>query len=232
MCSSTRKAMPLGLAWSAVHALEGTVGRSKCEVMRERVLGISPTCQVNVVADFVSKENCNAIFCDATFDVVLDAIDSAPVKATMIDACLRANVPIVTTGGTGGIVRPNGIVVEDLISTEFNALLASTRKYMRQHLKYPKGDVKQRRNRHKAAKGAWGVAAIYVPENGDAKSVPPRPASACTAAAPSVTSGKIGCVGAAGSAAFVTGSIGFFAASYIVNWLVAQNTERAPLDAA
>ena len=38
-----------------LHALEGTIGRAKVEVMAERLRAINPDCTVHAVADFVTQ---------------------------------------------------------------------------------------------------------------------------------------------------------------------------------
>src|SRR5690606_37142628 len=40
-----------------LHALDGTVGRPKVEVMAERIRAINPVCRVNAVADFVTRDS-------------------------------------------------------------------------------------------------------------------------------------------------------------------------------
>ena len=40
-----------------IHAMSGTVGESKAEVMAERVKLINPDCKVNVIDDFISPDN-------------------------------------------------------------------------------------------------------------------------------------------------------------------------------
>ena len=40
-----------------IHAMQGTVGRLKTEVMAERIRAINPDCEVTEVDDFVTADN-------------------------------------------------------------------------------------------------------------------------------------------------------------------------------
>lgn len=40
-----------------IHAMQGTVGQPKIEVMRERILAINPECEVHCTDDFVTPDN-------------------------------------------------------------------------------------------------------------------------------------------------------------------------------
>ncbi|MCX9565276.1 ThiF family adenylyltransferase, partial [Vibrio cholerae] len=40
-----------------IHAMTGTIGKSKIEVMAERVKLINPECKVNLVDDFITPDN-------------------------------------------------------------------------------------------------------------------------------------------------------------------------------
>jgi tRNA A37 threonylcarbamoyladenosine dehydratase len=62
-----------------IHALNGTVGQSKIEVMAERVKLMNPECKVNLIDDFMSPDNLKECI-SKDFDYVLDAIDSGRVK--------------------------------------------------------------------------------------------------------------------------------------------------------
>ena len=58
-----------------IHAMTGTVGQSKIEVMAERIKLINPECKVNLIDDFITPENISE-YIDSRYDYVLDAIDS------------------------------------------------------------------------------------------------------------------------------------------------------------
>src|SRR5512138_193239 len=57
-----------------LHALDGTIGRAKVQVMAERCRAINPLAQVEPVKAFYSAEN-SAELLDRGYDYVLDCID-------------------------------------------------------------------------------------------------------------------------------------------------------------
>lgn len=80
-----------------IHALKGTVGQAKTEVMAQRILAINPECRVTCVDDFLTAEN-TATLITNSFSYVIDAIDSVRPKAALVAWCRRNKIPLVTTG--------------------------------------------------------------------------------------------------------------------------------------
>jgi len=112
-------------------ALEETLGRSKIEVMAERVRAINPEAELNLVDDFLTCENLASLV-SGEFDHVVDCIDSFRTKAALIHHCSRNRIRLVTVGGAGGQIDPQRIRVTDLSRTEQDPLLARTRRLLRQ----------------------------------------------------------------------------------------------------
>ncbi len=96
-------------------ALASTVGRSKVEVMAERVRDINPACKVTAIDLFYTPET--AI--DFTqFTYVADAIDTVTAKLDIIEKCTRLGVPIISSMGTGNKLDPTRFTVTDIYKTE------------------------------------------------------------------------------------------------------------------
>ena len=112
-------------------ALEATLGRAKIEVLAERVGQINPACAVTCVDDFVDADNLPQLI-HSEFDWVIDCIDSFRVKAAMIAHCKRHRQALITVGAAGGQIDPTRVRVSDLRRTEQDALLARTRRLLRQ----------------------------------------------------------------------------------------------------
>ncbi len=112
-----------------VHAIEGSVGKAKVEVMAARILAINPACRVHAVADFVTRETMAEYIVD--FDYLIDCIDSVAAKAALIAWCKRRKIPVITTGGAGGQVDPTQIQVADLNKTFNDPLAAKVRSTLR-----------------------------------------------------------------------------------------------------
>ncbi len=70
-----------------------TIGRSKAEVARERVIRINPTAEARAVDAFFSAQNAAALVADQ--DVALDALDTPSARLLLEDACAAAAIPLV-----------------------------------------------------------------------------------------------------------------------------------------
>lgn len=98
-------------------ALHSTVGRPKTEVMRDRILDINPDCRVTVHNVFYLPENADSFPLD-TYDYVADAIDTVSAKLELAVRAKRANVPLISSMGTGNKLDPTRFCVTDISKTE------------------------------------------------------------------------------------------------------------------
>lgn len=106
-------------------ALHSTVGRSKVQVMAERLLDINPALKLHCIEEFIRDERTAEILDAAHYDCVLDAIDSLSPKVYLIYQTLQRHIPIVSVMGAGGKMDPGKIQIAD-ISKSFNCHLAKT----------------------------------------------------------------------------------------------------------
>jgi tRNA A37 threonylcarbamoyladenosine dehydratase/Tat protein secretion system quality control protein TatD with DNase activity len=197
-----------------VLAADSSVGDAKAEVMRARVLDINPECDVRVVNDFVTERNVEAVLGIVTpgspgksVDYVLDAIDGENDKAAVVACCVHHHIPVLVTGGAGGIDHLGDIVLEDLANATFNRLLQRVRRLLRREYFFPRGGEGAFPGKKRNKKdGKFGVSAVYARENANYFRKSPGTKGR----------GGIGCDGVGGSAVFVTGALGFKAASHIV----------------
>ncbi len=118
-----------------LHTLADSIGRSKVEVLRERILAINPECHCIAVDDLVTRGNIEK-FNFAQFDYVIDAIDHVSHKLSLMHHCRRNKIRCVSTGGAGGLIDPTQIVVMDLTLSFNDPLLAKVRSTLRQQLEY------------------------------------------------------------------------------------------------
>ncbi len=188
-----------------LHALDTTVGKSKVEVMAERLLQINPEAKINALSRFITLNNL-AQELDQGFDVVIDAADSVPVKAGIINWCRRNKVGLVVVGGAGGQIDPCQITTTDLVRTTQDPLLARVRNLLRRDYGFTR-DTKKRFNvecvystEQLAYPQADGSVACRKPEAGEAL--------------------KLDCASGFGSASFVTGTFGLVAAQRAIARLV------------
>ncbi len=97
-------------------ALHSTIGRSKVEVMRERMLDINPSIKVNTYNTFFLPENSNE-FDFSKYDYVVDAIDTVKGKVELAVICDSLNIPIIASMGAGNKIDPLGFKVADIYKT-------------------------------------------------------------------------------------------------------------------
>ncbi len=186
-----------------LHALEGTVGRSKVEVMAERIGAISPACRVEAMECFFTASSADACL-DGDLDLMVDAIDTVPQKAFLIAECRRRGLPVITCGGAGGKRDGTRIRVNDLAFATNDRLLKMVRKRLRAEHGFPRDEGV-----------SFDVRAVYSEEN----AVYPR-ADGTVCATPEPGEGtRLNCDSGMGTAAFVTGAFGLAAAGEAVRWL-------------
>ncbi len=118
-----------------LHTTTDSLGRSKVEVLCERIVAINPECECTAIDDLVTRGNIDK-FEFSRFDYVIDAIDHVSHKLTLMHHCRRNKIGCVSTGGAGGLTDPTQIVVKDLTLSYNDPLLAKVRSTLRQQLGY------------------------------------------------------------------------------------------------
>jgi tRNA A37 threonylcarbamoyladenosine dehydratase len=113
-----------------VQATTPTLGQHKGQALRERIALIHPSCEVQVVDDFVTPENWPDLL-PVPVDVLVDACDQMRAKAALAAWALRERVPLVCVGAAGGKRAAQRVEVEDLADTTHDPLLASLRQRLR-----------------------------------------------------------------------------------------------------
>lgn len=193
-----------------IQAMGDTLGQAKIDALRDRIAQINPFCKVNLVEDFITPDNLDAMFKDRAIDYMVDAIDAARAKAALIAWCRAHALPLVIIGSAGGKVDPTKIALRDLSKTEQEPLLKRVRKLLRNQYGYPRGE------KHK-----FHVDAVFSMEplrypDGD-------PSCSTDADERGVTG--LNCAGF-GSSVVVTSTFGMVAASHVLNHLAAQVAPR------
>lgn len=97
-------------------AMDNTVGRSKVDVARERVLAINPECYVRAVDLFFTAENDGGLDF-SQYDYIADAIDTVSSKLELIRRAKEVAVPIISCMGTGNKLNPMAFKAEDISKT-------------------------------------------------------------------------------------------------------------------
>ena len=96
-----------------IHAMNGTIGKAKIEVMKERILAINPECKVHCIKDYFNPENAEDLL-STQYDGLIDAIDVLTPKCHLIASCKRKKIPLIVVGAAGGMTDPTLIKIADL----------------------------------------------------------------------------------------------------------------------
>ena len=99
-----------------VIALLDNVGKDKVEVTKDRILSINSKANVKTYKCFFLPENSNE-FDFSKYDYVIDAVDTVSAKIEIIRKAKEANVPVISSMGTGNKMNPTMLEVVDIHKT-------------------------------------------------------------------------------------------------------------------
>ncbi len=112
-----------------LHALHSTVGKSKAEVMKERILDINPECNINIKKELLF-ENVEEIFNNKRYDFVVDAIDVIYSKIDLIEYCVKNDIKIISSMGFGNKMHPEMVEISTIEKTKICPMARSIRKIL------------------------------------------------------------------------------------------------------
>ncbi len=191
-----------------VHSLSDTIDDSKVTAMANRIQQINPDCKVNIIDDFISETNCQK-YLQNDFDYVIDAIDSIKFKCAIIYYCKRNKIPVITTGGAGGLTDPTMINVSDLAKTWNDPLAAKVRSQLRYQYGYTKNP-----------KRSFGIKCVYSTQ----QQRYPNADGSVDYAKPGVKGVHLDCAMGFGSATQVTATFGFVAAAKAIDSIIEKKS--------
>ena len=111
-------------------ATHASIGRSKAEAAKERVLAINPEIRATAWEVFYSPDTAD-IFDFTQYDYVVDAIDTVTGKLALVLACQEAGTPIISSMGTGNKLDPTKFQIADISQTSVCPLARIMRKECR-----------------------------------------------------------------------------------------------------
>ena len=103
-----------------------TVGKSKVDVAKDRILSINPRCEVTALNMFFLPENATEI--DFTqYDYIVDAIDTVSAKLELAKISQNIGVPMISSMGTGNKLHPEMLEISDIYKTSVCPLARAMR---------------------------------------------------------------------------------------------------------
>ena len=98
-------------------ALHSTLDEYKVDAALKRIKDINPDCKVTAYKTFYMSENRN-MFDFATYDYILDAIDTVTAKLSLIEQANAAGTLIISAMGAGNKLDPTAFRVADIYETK------------------------------------------------------------------------------------------------------------------
>ena len=138
-------------------ALATTVGKPKCDVVAERLRAINPDIELVVKQQYVDSGNIPALFDEADFDFVVDAIDTLDPKGALIRECWKREIKIISSMGAGAKCKLSDIRTGDLWKSEHCTLAKNVRRLLRD------------------ARGLYRLPVIYSLEDPRKDAISPNP---------------------------------------------------------
>ncbi len=191
-----------------IHAMNGTVGRSKAAVLAERVAQIAPECEVTVEECFFTPATADRLL-SVPYDYIVDAIDATKHKCYLIAEARKRQLKLITCGGAGGCIDPTRIRIDDLSRTINDPLLLQVRKKLRREYGFPK-----------LTRQKFKIDCVYSDE---LPLFPQSDGSVACEREPG-TDYRLNCDQGFGSATFLTGTVGFFLAAEVVRRIALVET--------
>ena len=193
-----------------IHAMTGTFGEKKIAIMSRRAREINPECQIHAIDDFINMENMQSLL-ERGYDCVIDAIDSIKFKAAMINHCRRNKIPIIATGGAGGLSDPTMIKVDDLSRTYNDPLAAKVRRQLRDEYGFSRN-----------SKRTFGVECVFSSQ----QQVYPKEDGTVSHEKPGIHGVSLDCRFGYGTSSTVTATFGFVAAARAINKIMKKRLPR------
>ena len=111
-------------------ALDSTIGKNKTEVLKDRLLDINSNCKVEIISDFIDKDNMELLF-NNPVDYVIDACDTVSTKILLIEECLKRNIKVISSMGMGKKLDLSKLKIMDIRKTSYDKLAKVVRKKLK-----------------------------------------------------------------------------------------------------
>ena len=112
-------------------AFESTLGMKKTEAMKKILLDINPDARINTFPLFYNKDTENEIDF-SVYDYIVDAIDTVTAKLIIIENAKKADIPVISSMGTGNKLDPTLFEIADISKTSVCPLAKVMRKELKE----------------------------------------------------------------------------------------------------
>lgn len=112
-----------------VHASLKTIGEKKVVAMKERLMDINPSLNIDIYNEKYNKGSRNLLKKD--YHYVIDAIDMVSSKIDLITTCKAMDIPVISAMGAGNKLDPTKLEVGDIYQTHTCPLARIMRRELR-----------------------------------------------------------------------------------------------------
>ena len=142
-----------------------TIGKSKVQVMKDRILSINKDAKVEIIDKFYLPENSGEFdFEGVTY--IIDCVDTVTAKLSIVSKAKELNISVISAMGAGNKMDPSKLEVSDIFKTSIDPLC----KVMRRELK--KRGVKKLKVVYSKEKALTPLEADIEEEDSKRRSIP------------------------------------------------------------
>lgn len=110
-------------------ATNETIGQDKTLAWQKRIKLINDEVKVKIINEKITKENINVLFQDNP-NYIVDACDTLETKETLILECIKRNIKLISSMGTGNKMDPSKLEIIDIRKTSYDPLAKKIRKFV------------------------------------------------------------------------------------------------------
>ena len=113
-----------------IHAARSTIGKSKVEVMRDRILDINPRAEVVIHQVFYMPGQAPVLI-KPDYDYIVDAVDTVTAKIDLVVNASEMGIPVISCMGAGNKLDPVKFEIADIYDTTVCPLARVMRRELR-----------------------------------------------------------------------------------------------------
>lgn len=106
------------------------IGQYKVDAWEKRIKTINPSIRIYKIKEFITKDNLDVVF-QHKIDYFIDACDTIVTKKEIIKECIKRNIKIISSMGTGNKLDPSKLEIIDVRKTSYDPIAKIIRKMVK-----------------------------------------------------------------------------------------------------